>query len=492
MGSLGVDKDGNMALGYSVSSASMFPAIRYAGRLAGETPGMLAQSESVLYQGNGSQTGSSRWGDYTAMSVDPVDDCTFWYTNEYYATTGSSWQTRIGSFKYPSCNQLPGKIRVSVKDALSSQPVPNSQVIASSSAQTMTIVTDNSGVYTLTLQAGVYNLTASSILPGYPIPATVNGVVVTASIISTQNILLTPQPNLVEGSQTVTDAPPGGNGNGFPEPGETQLVLSESLTNNGAITSTHIFARLTSLTPGVTITSAVSAYPNIAPAGTQTNLTAFTFSVDHTVNCGTDLQFRKTITDSLKTYTLSFSLGAFIPLARLNIFNNAVESGTAGWTTGGTNNTWGIVTSSSHSPTHSWTDSPAGNYQNNTQSYLSSPVLDLSLDHKTSLSVWLRYNLEPNADFVYLDYSFDGGVNWSNDGQALLIVTGIQDAWKQFTVNTPLLDHQPTAALRFRLVTDASNTADGIYIDDIVLSSEPYTCDFGKTPVIYIPQILHQ
>jgi hypothetical protein len=103
MGSLAADRYNNMALGYSASNAAMFPAIRYAGRLATDTLGTLPQAEATMYAGTGSQTTYNRWGDYSTMSVDPVDDCTFWYTNEYYAATGTNWQTRIGSFRYPTC-----------------------------------------------------------------------------------------------------------------------------------------------------------------------------------------------------------------------------------------------------------------------------------------------------------------------------------------------------------------------------------------------------
>ncbi|MBI5030371.1 MAG: hypothetical protein HZB51_07580 [Chloroflexi bacterium] len=111
MGSLAVDKDGNMALGYSVSSSSMYPAIRYTGRLATDPLNTL-QSETTLIQGTGSQSGGyNRWGDYSAMTVDPVDDCTFWYINEYYATTGNNWQTRIGSLRFPECGTVPHYIK---------------------------------------------------------------------------------------------------------------------------------------------------------------------------------------------------------------------------------------------------------------------------------------------------------------------------------------------------------------------------------------------
>ncbi len=103
MGSIAADGEGNIALGYSVSSNTLFPSIRYTGRLAGETPSLLTQNEASLIEGTGSQTGSNRWGDYSAMTIDPSDDCTFWYTQEYLSVTGGNWQTRIGSFKFPSC-----------------------------------------------------------------------------------------------------------------------------------------------------------------------------------------------------------------------------------------------------------------------------------------------------------------------------------------------------------------------------------------------------
>jgi hypothetical protein len=105
MPSIGVDKQGNMAVGYSVSSSTMFPAIRYGGRLVTDAPGTLGQGEASLIEGTGSQSGGyNRWGDYASMTIDPNDGCTFWFTTEYYITTSNAWQTRIGSFKFPGCN----------------------------------------------------------------------------------------------------------------------------------------------------------------------------------------------------------------------------------------------------------------------------------------------------------------------------------------------------------------------------------------------------
>ena len=104
MPSLAVNKNGDMAVGYSVSSSSMYPAIRYAGRYASDALGTLGLTEATMIAGTGSQSGGyNRWGDYASMSVDPVDDCTFWFTTEYYESTGNNWQTRIGSIKYPNC-----------------------------------------------------------------------------------------------------------------------------------------------------------------------------------------------------------------------------------------------------------------------------------------------------------------------------------------------------------------------------------------------------
>ncbi len=110
MGSLAVDKKGDMALGYSVANGTTNPDIRYAGRLVGDALNTLPQTETTMLSGvtRGTQSGKcgtskcTRWGDYSAMTIDP-DGCRFWYTQEYYETTGLNWQTRIGSFSFPSC-----------------------------------------------------------------------------------------------------------------------------------------------------------------------------------------------------------------------------------------------------------------------------------------------------------------------------------------------------------------------------------------------------
>jgi len=105
MASAAMNGAGDIALGYSVSSATTYPSIRFTGRLHGDPLGVMTHGEGSIIDGGGSQSHSSgRWGDYSAMSVDPTDDCTFWYTQEYYAANSSAgWHTRIGSFKLSGC-----------------------------------------------------------------------------------------------------------------------------------------------------------------------------------------------------------------------------------------------------------------------------------------------------------------------------------------------------------------------------------------------------
>src|SRR3954451_10823075 len=103
VGSAAMDGAGDIALGYTAGDAATYPGLRYTGRLVSD-PLNAMQAEATLIAGGGSQTSTPRWGDYTQLTVDPVDDCTFWYTGEYNAATvGADWHTLIGSFRFPSC-----------------------------------------------------------------------------------------------------------------------------------------------------------------------------------------------------------------------------------------------------------------------------------------------------------------------------------------------------------------------------------------------------
>ncbi len=109
--SVAQDRDGNTALAYTIVGSTVYPGIRYTGRLAGDPLNTMPQSETTLVDGSGSQVVQggtvTRWGDYSALTLDPTDDCTFWYTSEYFQTTGQIWQTRIGAFRFPTCSGTP-------------------------------------------------------------------------------------------------------------------------------------------------------------------------------------------------------------------------------------------------------------------------------------------------------------------------------------------------------------------------------------------------
>jgi hypothetical protein len=485
MGSVAVDQDGNMAAGYSVSSDSLKPAIRYAGRRAGESPGLLPQAEASLIEGTGVQTGSNRWGDYSAMSIDPTDDCTFWYTQEYYVTNGSTWQTRIGSFKFPACGQPKGHLDGTVYDATTMANIPEVTLVAEGLTETLTLETDALGEYGIDLLPGTYTLTAGPKLPGYPDPAVVGGVVVTVGMTTTVDIALNPVPYLVEGAPAIDDA--AGNGNGYPEPGEAGLLLWNSVTNTGATSATDTGAYVNALTPGVTLSVADSTYSDIAPGETMTNNTPFIFSIAPTVACGTSLDFEELLVTAQGNFSTTFSLLAEVPLPATAVFSDDMESGAGNWTTGGTNNQWAITTEKSHSPTHAWSDSPGSDYSNNTNAWLRSPTFDLSGKFDVALSFWHLYDLETGWDYGYVEYSLDGGSTWLSPAK----YTGLQSTWTQESLALPEADNQPSVTFRFRLESDSGVTADGWYIDDVELSYVPFECTYPVAtpgvPVLVAP-----
>ena len=104
MGSIAMDGMGNIALGYSVAGPATPPGVRYTGRMRSEPLGRM-EAEEILVNGTGVQVDTShRWGDYSAMTVDPSGDCAFWYTQQYIAATGAfNWRTRIADFKFINC-----------------------------------------------------------------------------------------------------------------------------------------------------------------------------------------------------------------------------------------------------------------------------------------------------------------------------------------------------------------------------------------------------
>ncbi|MCI0399346.1 MAG: carboxypeptidase regulatory-like domain-containing protein [Chloroflexi bacterium] len=201
MGAIAMDQAGNIALGYSVSSQTAYPSIRYAGRLAGDPLGSLMQIERELVTGSGFQEHpAARWGDYSSMNIDPTDDCTFWYTQEYYAVVGARpWQTRIGSFVFPGCLGNTGTLDGTVTDSVTTNPINGATIqVTAPLTHTEGADTDGLGEYGIILGAGSYSVTAAAY--GYA-SAQVGGVTIVSGTITTQDFALTPSSSyLVEGT----------------------------------------------------------------------------------------------------------------------------------------------------------------------------------------------------------------------------------------------------------------------------------------------------
>jgi hypothetical protein len=185
MGSIAMDQAGDMGLGYSVSSSSSNPSIAFTGRLASD-PANTMQAETTIINGTGSQTGGlTRWGDYSAITVDPVDDCTFWYTQEYIKTTGSfNWNTRIANFKFPNCGGT-------ADYSLSASPA------------SVTVTQGGSGTSTITVNP-LNGFTGSVSLSASGLPAGVSASFNPASTTGSSTLTLTASGTATTGTATVT------------------------------------------------------------------------------------------------------------------------------------------------------------------------------------------------------------------------------------------------------------------------------------------------
>jgi hypothetical protein len=299
MGSIAMDQTGDMALGYSVSDASsVFPSIRFTGRVPTD-PASTMEAEVNIVSGSGSESsGLTRWGDYSAMQVDPVDDCTFWYTQEYLKTTGTfNWSTRIASFKFPGCG---------------STGTPDFSIAANPSSLTITQGSNGTSTITITSLNGFNSATTLSAI-GLPSGVTAafstNPVTPPANGTASSTLTLTASGTATTGAATVTITGVSGSTthsttialtvNAAAQPNFTIGASPSSVTitqgGNGAstitITSQNSFSSATTLsTSGLPsgVTAAYSVNPVTPPAnGSATSTLTLTASATATVGPAT-------------------------------------------------------------------------------------------------------------------------------------------------------------------------------------------------------------
>ena len=284
MASIAQDNAGNIGLGFSQSSTAQRADIKIAGRTNNVlNSGVLNEGESLFHAAGGSQTSTSgRWGDYSSMTVDPVDDCTFWYTQEYYATTsGAGWKTRIGKFNFPNCNPVQkATITGTITSCASGLPVDLALVNATGGYFRTTGTT---GTYTMTVSPGTYNISAgkgTGFTSSSSLPVTVaNGQTATV------NLCLSGVPVLAATTATLI-AESCLPANGIIDPGET-VTVSFGVRNTGGANTVNDIGTL-QVSGGVTNPGAAQAYGVILALGAPVSRN-FTFTADPNLVCGTSI-----------------------------------------------------------------------------------------------------------------------------------------------------------------------------------------------------------
>src|SRR5215831_9758101 len=308
MGSTAVDNAGNLAVGYSTSSTSVFPSIAYAGRLLSDPPGTLGQGEATMFAGTGvQQDTSNRWGDYTNMSLDPADDATFWYTNQYYSTTGQFlWKTKIGAFKFdgtvaPDQGTLTGTITACDTGA----PLKDTLIQVTGGPSTgFSAATKPDGTYSMNLSPGSYSATVVD--PAHncsgigPFPVTI-----TNGATTTLDKCLSGVARFAYVSNAVSLS--NGNGNGIIEPNECN-DLNVTILNDGCLLGTAVSAVLSTTTPEVTITRPTAFYADTLENGTVMSTTPFQVSTSSSFVCGTTINFTLTVSFAGGSSVLNFSI----------------------------------------------------------------------------------------------------------------------------------------------------------------------------------------
>ena len=305
--SIAMDKDGNIALGYSKSSTTVKPGIYVTGRLAGDPAGTMG-AETEMQAGIGSQLAAgNRWGDYSSMTIDPIDQCTFYYTNEYLKTNGSfNWSTRITSYKFPSCvsaANLYGTVTGTITSSETGAPISGVRVALSNGYAG---ASDANGVYTIIVPAGSYTATAADPARNCvsAAPASVN-VTPPGGGMVTQNFVMTGTSKLEANGFTINDDL--GNNNGIVNRAEC-VKLNLGIKNNGCARATAISATLTTTTPGVTISQGSSSYPDKAIDESGTNLTPFRISVASSFICGTQIALSLNLTYAGGSKSIPFTV----------------------------------------------------------------------------------------------------------------------------------------------------------------------------------------
>jgi hypothetical protein len=363
MGSAAQDKSGNMALGYSVSSSSISPQIHFTGRLAADAAGTMTQGENIVINGGGSQTGGlARWGDYSMMGIDPVDDCTFWYTQEYLKASGSfNWSTRINSFKLPNCGGPPPAPDFSLSTSPTSQTV--TQGVGTSYTETITPINGFTGSVTLSVSglptgaSGTFSpnpatststlsVTTASTTPTGSFPLTITGVSGTLTHTSSATLVVNPAAapdfslSATPASQTVTQGTAGSYTVNVTRTGGFTGSVTLSMSSSPAgLTGTFSPNPNTGASSSLSVPTSTSTTPGtytLTITGTGTGVPTHTTTVTLVVNAPAAGDFSLAVTPASVTAKAGTPANYTVNITRTGGFSGGVTFSLTGAPTGST------------------------------------------------------------------------------------------------------------------------------------------------------------
>lgn len=493
MGSAAVDGSGDLAVGYSASDAiSVFPSLRYTGRLAYDPLGTLPQGEGVMHAGTGSQTSTGhRWGDYTSLSVDPVDDCTFWHVNEYYpATSTTAWRLRIGAFKFAECGT----------PDFSLAPAPLSQAVCAPNDAVYALGVGSYFGYTgsITLSATGLPGGTTALFSNNPSVPPVNGTFsVTGTNFATagsyaMTVTGTPVTGPVHSVALALDlftAVPTAPALSLPANGATGVALRPTLSWGTATQGTSYVLEVDDDPAFTTInfTATLTGTSQAIPSDLESSTTYY-WRVRSTNVCGPGSNSATFSFTTLATFEACTVLGT-TPFQRMY---QGWEFGAGAWTSAGLGNTWAQSSARVHQGGFSWLSVPAAVQ---TDQQLVSPSVAIPAgQNPVALVYWNHQTMESNGptgcfDAGNLEVSTNGGTSWTQVTAGLLTdpYDGLVDAgnnalggrqgwcgdpdnWKKAVVDlTPYVGQ--TVKFRFRLGSDTGTAREGWYLDDVQVTS---------------------
>ncbi len=507
IGSIAQDNQGNIAVGYNYVSDLKKPSILYSGKLASEPAGTF-RAEETLVAGSGVQKAFGwRWGDYSGLSVDPVDDCTFWQTGEYYTQASENfsdftWLSRIGRFKFAECTPVPrATISGTVTNASAGTPIENAVI----SAYPYTRNTAANGSYgPMNVLPGSFEITASAEgfrMGSVVVPVMDGQALVRDFALTPIAVIKTPGIDFTSESCRIDRAA---------EPGET-LTVNIPLRNTGMIATQNLQAQLLAIS-GITNASPTQTYGALSvgePAVTR----PFTFTVSPVVNCGDPLNLVLQLSDGTQSVGLliiNIASGEK-KIAFAQSFDRTLSGGLpVRWTrnlvNGGMN--WGVSNARSQSGTKSvYSPDP---YQFGENEMISAVFRVNTATARLSFRNWydfettfLRNRLYDGSileikigNAPWTDIIAAGGLFESGGYDGLLDTccqnplggrpgwsgrSGINQTSEFITTSARL----PASAagqfvqLRWRVGTDIGGTREGQYIDDLTVT-DGYTCGCGN------------